>query len=193
MNIYLYGKTTESFECFDAPIKLIHEQADGIFIRTEVKRAFRELDQIQKEMLPEDICMVCSLASLGTNDAQILNRLQWFSDQARLLVLCNMPQTYEYGISQPINRAILQTVIQTLLTQNKEVLLIGKRKPGAGRNKVDFPDNWSQLYEKWENKEISSREFLAMSGLKKATFYNLITEYRTILELNQYYKEKYSV
>ena len=193
MNIYLYGKITESLECFEAPVKLVHEQADGIYIRTEVKRAFRELDQIQKGMLPDDICMVCDLSSLGSNDERITDRLLWFAGHNRLLVLCSMPQTYEYGISQPINRAILQTIVQSLQSRGKKAVPIGKRKPGAGRNRVDFPDDWPQLYEKWERKEISSKEFLALSGLKKATFYNLITEYRALLELNQYYSNKYSV
>jgi len=193
VNIYLYGKITESLECFEAPVRLVHEQADGIYIRTEVKRVFRELDQIQKDMMPDDICMVCDASSLGMNDTQIANRLQWFSDHCQLLVLCSMPQTYEYGISQPINRAILQTIIQSLLMKDKKVVPVGRRKPGAGRSRVDFPDDWPQLYEKWEQKEISSKEFLARSGLKKATFYNLITEYRKIMELNQYYSEKYMV
>ena len=59
-----------------------------------------------------------------------------------------------------------------------------------GRNKIVFPDTWDELYALWERHEISSKEFIEKSGLKKATFYNLLAEYKeTIKEKNKYLKK----
>ena len=52
-----------------------------------------------------------------------------------------------------------------------------------------FPEGWDEMYEEWEKKKISSKTFMEKSGLKKATFYNLLTEYKDILkEQNDYLK-----
>ena len=77
-------------------------------------------------------------------------------------------------------------------TNQKITPIRTSRRAGAGRTKLDFPENWEELYTKWEKKEITSGEFIKQSGLKKASFYNLMTEYRKIIEMNEKYKEKYS-
>lgn len=48
----------------------------------------------------------------------------------------------------------------------------------AGRKKAIYPEGWEELYAEWKRKNITTTEFLRKSGLKKATFYNLLGEYR---------------
>ena len=49
---------------------------------------------------------------------------------------------------------------------------------------ISFPFNWDNLYNQWVEKKISSKEFMKQTGIKKmATFYNLLTEYTKLLEL----------
>ena len=55
----------------------------------------------------------------------------------------------------------------------------------GGRKKIRFPENWEILYEKYAAKEITANDFQKMSGLKRATFYNLLCEYKELLRLNQ--------
>ena len=55
-----------------------------------------------------------------------------------------------------------------------------------------FPDGWDELYEKWEKQEISSKEFMEQSGLKKATFYNMLTEYKAMLKEQNDYLKRYA-
>ena len=66
-------------------------------------------------------------------------------------------------------------------------------KSNSGRKRISFPDNWEDLYGKWVNKEMDSREFLEKSGLKKATFYNMLNEYRIILEENEKFYKQFKV
>ncbi len=85
-----------------------------------------------------------------------------------------------------MNRAVLETVMQATLSGGHNVVSMSQ-KPYVGRHKIEFPKQWDELYEKWENKEISSNDFIDITGLKRATFYNLVTEYRTLKELNEEY------
>lgn len=51
--------------------------------------------------------------------------------------------------------------------------------------KISFPDNWENLYAAWDNGEITAKEFMDKSGLKKGTFYHLVNEYKELLEINK--------
>lgn len=42
----------------------------------------------------------------------------------------------------------------------------------------EFPDGWEDMYEAWEVGIVSSGDFIKWSGIKPATFFNKITEYR---------------
>ena len=48
--------------------------------------------------------------------------------------------------------------------------------------KISFPDNWENLYAAWDNGEITAKEFMDKSGLKKGTFYHLVNEYKELLD-----------
>ena len=38
----------------------------------------------------------------------------------------------------------------------------------------------------WDNGEITAKEFMDKTGLKKGTFYNLVNEYKETLEINKH-------
>lgn len=46
-----------------------------------------------------------------------------------------------------------------------------------GRPLAEYPSNFEEVYNKWKSKDISSKEVIEESGLKKATFYNLCKRY----------------
>lgn len=46
-----------------------------------------------------------------------------------------------------------------------------------GRPIAEYPSNFEEVYNKWKSKDISSKEAIEESGLKKATFYNLCKRY----------------
>lgn len=158
----------------------------------ENKRSFRELDAIKNKCQCNGIVIVGSLSSLGINDNEIAIQLGWFINKPVILVICNIPSTYEYGFSQPMNKAVLSAILQTAIGHSKNIVTIPQdRKSNAGRHKTGFPSNWDDLYNKWTNKEISSKDFIKQTGLKKATFYNLLTEYKEIQQINAEYIKKY--
>ena len=194
-NVYLYAKVTDRMEELDVALQEIMRQQEigNVFISTEPSRSYYKLDKIKKAMTEDDVCVIANLASLGLNEADIATGLEWFINVPRMLIIANFSNSYKWGISQPLNQAILSTLQQALLGKNegRTVIIPEYKKSNAGRKLISFPDNWEELYSKWENKEITSKEFCEQSGLKKATFYNLMTEYREIKEANLNYFKRY--
>lgn len=194
MSIYIYTKTTEDISVFEDIMEVIDKKSQDIFVSVEHKRSFQELDVIMKEMTHEDILIIGSLTSLGINESDIANSLEYFIKNRKYLVISDIESTYEYGVSQPMNKAVLSTVLNSILSNNKNIIKLPRnKKSNAGRNRIEFPDNWEELYERWERDGISSKEFLDKSGLKKATFYNMITEYKEILKANEAFVKKYKL
>ena len=194
--IYLYTKIDEKLSSFDDTISVVRSgvpNSADILFSTENRRCFRELEHIKHSCSPGDIIIISNFESLGMNDVDIKNNLDFFIQNSIKLVIKDIPSTYEYGIGTSTNLAVIRTIFDLMKSTNQKITPIRtSRRAGAGRTKLDFPENWEELYTKWEKKEITSGEFIKQSGLKKASFYNLMTEYRKIIEMNEKYKEKYS-
>lgn len=66
-----------------------------------------------------------------------------------------------------------------LLERQREGILIAKRLGKyKGRKPIPYPENWEEMYQKWEKKEINSTKAREMVGLKKNTFYKLIKKWK---------------
>ena len=192
MKIHSYAKLNESLSLFDDVIDIIKKDTDELYITSENKRSFRELENI-KTIDDDIIYVISSLHSLGLNDADIATQLTWFIDNSVKLVIGEISSTYEFGVSQPMNKAILSTILQSILSGNKNIVTVTFKRANSGRLKLPFPDNWDELYYKWTKNEISSKEFMTLSGLKKATFYNFLAEYKEIQSINEQYLKRYKV
>jgi hypothetical protein len=47
-----------------------------------------------------------------------------------------------------------------------------------GRKSIDYPNGWEQLFAQWEAGNITATAFMRKTGLKRGTFYHLVSEYR---------------
>ena len=47
-----------------------------------------------------------------------------------------------------------------------------------GRSRIEPPDNFPEIVDALENKEITAKEAIRQSGLAEATFYRRLREYR---------------
>ncbi|SHF05476.1 hypothetical protein [Schwartzia succinivorans] len=191
-NIYIYAKQKDNIEELKYVLLNIDafHRCDNVYISQEPRRSFTELEKIKEVIKENDVCIITNPASLGLNEAEIVKQIEWFIQKPRILLIYDFSATYSWGIYQPMNQAILQTIQQSVLIQSGKhiVKMPENRKSNAGRSRVDFPENWEELYDEWERKIITSKEFLEKSGLKRATFYNMITEYREIKEeKNKFY------
>lgn len=166
-----------------------------LYFNSENPATFQELEAL-KEQLTEDDCLIVSqLSSLGENKSDVLNQLDWFIRKPRRLLVSNLPTTYQYGIEPSTNQAVLATLSQSILSQSSNVLALSsyESRRSRGRPKIPFPDNWERLYRGWKDKRISSQDFLTQSGLKKATFYNMLADYEGILKDEKDFCKKYKI
>lgn len=194
-NIYLYAKQEDRIEELQYVLQDIgvFYKHNEIYISREPRRSFGELEKIKEAMQENDVCIITNPASLGLNETEVVAQLDWFIQKPRILLIYDFKTTYQWGVSEPLNQAILQTIQQSVLMQagKRVVKMPENRKSNAGRSRIEIPENWAELYEQWENQKITSKEFLQKSGLKRATFYNLITEYRQMKEENDRFYETY--
>lgn len=193
MAIYIYYKKTENINIFSDLISMFKKENQDMYVTIEHKRNFSKLDNIKSNMNLEDILLVSSLSSLGVSNIDIANQLYYFIKSKKCLVIVEAESTYKFGISQPTNQAVLNTILNSTISSSKLIEMVKHSKSNAGRNKMEFPDNWEKLYDDWERKKITSKEFMDKSGLKKATFYNMITEYRELLKANEEFLKKYKI
>ena len=192
VSIFLYVKFNEDIRDFDQSVSSLLENGADLVVITENRRSFRELTKLTRQCSREDIIVVHSLESLGLNDAERVAQLDFFVQNDKKLVICTCPSTFEYGVSQPMNKATLSTISRMIISDGGKIFEFPvNRRSNSGRQKLDYPDNWEELYELWSNEKISSKEFLQRSGLKKATFYNMITEYRNGLDNIEEYIHRY--
>lgn len=194
MELCIYHKTIEDISAFDKIMDLYVSIAENIQIISENRKVYRALEQLLREVNAlNTVVVVSDMSSLGLTTEDILNRLNWFISHNVCLFICKYSATYEYGMSQPVNKAVLTTLVQSMLNTNKNIVEIPRNKrTNSGRSKIAFPDDWDEMYEKWEKKQISSKEFIEQSGLKKATFYNLLTEYKAMIQEQNDYLERYA-
>ena len=74
--------------------------------------------------------------------------------------------------------AINQFERENLLERQREGIAIAKAKGKyKGRKKIEYPNNWEEIYEKYKYREMTGTQAMELLGLKRNTFYSLKKEY----------------
>ena len=77
--------------------------------------------------------------------------------------------------------AISEFERQCLLERQAEGIALAKeRGKYKGRKQIDFPANWTEIFEQYHNRDITAKEAMKLLGLKRNTFYNLIKRYNDV-------------
>lgn len=143
---------------------------------------------LKNAMLREgDTLVITSLDRLSRNKKDIANELKYFKDNnIRLKVLdlpttmTDVPQGQEWVIEMVNN--ILIEVLGTIAEQERATIhkrqaegIESAKKAGKhlGRPITIKPENWEEVIKLWENGNISAKEAMNRTGVKKSTFYKL--------------------
>jgi DNA invertase Pin-like site-specific DNA recombinase len=74
--------------------------------------------------------------------------------------------------------AIYEFERENTLERQREGIAIDKSEGKyKGRKKIDYPENWQEVYQQWKSREITGNEAMIKLNLKRNTFYKLIKEY----------------
>lgn len=143
---------------------------------------------LKNAMLREgDTLVITSLDRLSRNKKDIANELKYFKDNnIRLKVLdlpttmTDVPQGQEWAIEMVNN--ILIEVLGTIAEQERATIhkrqaegIASAKQAGKhlGRPVTIKPENWEEVIKLWENGNISAKEAMNRTGVKKSTFYKL--------------------
>lgn len=182
-NIYCYNQSEEKEDVYfvDEIFELIRTRKNTKEITLikvfENRRSSRELLKIIKESNSNDYMLFNSVKNLILNDIDFKKSLELLISKGNIVIFKDSNVPIEKQIQKEFNKTFLLGVYYSILKlppKNNNFI----NKPSLGRPLIQYPDNWEENYMLWKNKKIPSKEFLNRVGLKKATFYNLLTEYR---------------
>lgn len=137
-----------------------------------------------------DTLYIMSLDRLSRNKEDIKGELQWFRDHEIRLKVLDLPTTL---IDVPQGQAWIMEMVTNILIEvlasiaEQERLTIRKRqregidaakKKGKhlGRPRVNAPDNMDVVLGEWKKGQISAKEAMRLTGLKRSSFYKLTRE-----------------
>lgn len=126
------------------------------------------------------LLILSSISIIGINKHEVVDELRWLYNKHIPTVVANLPATWVWGdlaASELVLRVLIDVYSSDKFTSDDKKVEITV-STSIGTKKVAFPENWEELYNKWSSGAITSKEFIAQSGLKKGTFFYLMNEYR---------------
>lgn len=147
-------------------LKRCLRQGDTLIIK-ELDRLARNMRQIKEEW--QDL--VRNGINIIVIDTPIINTVNKTDIEKALI--SNITFELLTYISEKERRKIKQ--------RQAEGIAIAKAKgKHLGRPRAKYPDNWKEIYTRWQKGEIKAVEAMDLLELKKSTFYKLVKKYKEI-------------
>lgn len=164
--------------------KIPDKQCDTCIVYQDTARDHLAYQKLKQEIAgKEGFLLLNNLRSLGGTKESISAELQWIKNQSFCLIIADCPESHCYTPHD--NHLVIGGMIDALASF-ADVKLVERSVNKGGRPMVKYPKGWEQLYEQWQNGEITATEFMKRAGLKKGTFYHLAVEYKeTIASIRQ--------
>ncbi|HRC81771.1 MAG TPA: recombinase family protein [Sedimentibacter sp.] len=148
--------------------------------------------KLLKKVLREgDLLVVESIDRLGRNYREILEEWKCITQKLKVdIKVLDMPlldtSLHKDLLGEFISNLILQVLayvaeqerLNIKKRQAEGIAAAKKRGKHLGRPKVEIPENFKEVYEKWNNKEITARAAMKELNLKPTTFYNMVKNYK---------------
>ena len=134
-----------------------------------------------------DTLVIKSLDRLSRNKTDIKSELQYFKDNGIRLKVIDLPTTMmelpegQEWVFEMVNNILIE-VLGTIAEQERttirqrqaEGIAAAKAKgKKLGRPAVAVPENWDDVYASWKNGEITAKEAMKRTGLKRTSFYKI--------------------
>lgn len=170
----------------DIPDKniFLDKQSGKDFNRTQYQRMVRKMKK-------EDLLYIKSIDRLGRNYEEILEQWRILTKEKGVdIVVLDMPLldtrrgkdlmgTFLSDIVLQVLSFVAENERKNIRQRQAEGILAAKaRGVQFGRPKVKIPNNFCEIVEAWERKEISIQEAIKKCGVSESTFYRRLREYR---------------
>lgn len=186
--IYVYMKKGEDMGLINLLLeKASHGREPYYDLYTDSDRDYIAFNQLKRDIEKEKgLLIISSINNIGSNKKEVFDELTWLKNHHIETVFADYPATqiFDNPMTNELALSVILDVYASLLN-NKTFDIRSTVAATTGRKKISFPDNWESLYAAWDNGEITAKEFIDKSGLKKGTFYHLVNEYKELLEINK--------
>ena len=142
-----------------------------------------------------DTLYLMSLDRLGRNKIEVKQELENLRATGVNIRILDIPTTLmdfgqygdmQRGIMEMVNNILIEVLStmaeserRTIRKRQAEGIAAAKaRGKHLGRPKLDFPDNWIAVYQRWQNKEITAVAAMQELDIKKTSFYKLVRLYQ---------------
>lgn len=137
-----------------------------------------------------DTLVIKSLDRLSRSKTDIKNELQYFKDSGIRLKVLDLPTTLmDYPAGQEwvfdmVNNILIEVLGAiaeqeriTIHQRQAEGIAAAKAKgKRLGRPQAVKPDDWEQVTARWKAGEITAVEAMRQTGVKRSTFYKLVSQ-----------------
>ena len=150
----------------------------------------REQYNALKHILREnDVLVIKSIDRLGRNYNMIIDEWKDITKNIKAdIVVLDMPLLDTRNNKDLLGTFISDLILQILsyVAEQERTFIKQRQKEGIaaaknnnvkfGRPKIEKPQNFDIVVNKWKNNEIKTKEAIEILGLKPNTFYNLVKE-----------------
>ena len=166
---------------------------DNIFVDKQSGKDFDRpaYNSLLRRLKAGDLLCIQSIDRLGRDYTQIIKNWRHITDEKRAdISVLDMPLLDTRSGKDLIGNLISDIVLSLLsyVAQNERESILKRQAEGIaaakargvhlGRPIKVLPDNFTKVVKQWECGEISLKEALEETGLKQATFYNRLREFR---------------
>ena len=134
-----------------------------------------------------DLVYIKSIDRLGRNYQDVVDQWQYLTRVKKVdIVVIEMPLLDTRRGKDLMGTFLSDIVLQVLSfvaenersnirsRQREEIEAAKKRGVKFGRPAIPLPDNFMEIYKKWEAREITSYEAAVLCGFSRTTFYNRV-------------------
>lgn len=168
-------------------------QIDKVVVDTlKVRNKREKLHKLINNLEEKDIIVATSFEELADNSKEFLSVVTTLKDKK--VDLISIKENFNTTI--PRNKEMLD-IFESLNALDKKYG-IKQRRDGInsmkvnyegkkvsnrtgntiGRPSKDYPSNFFEVIEQWDNKLINAKKAMELTGLKRTTFYKLVKRYR---------------
>ncbi len=193
MNTYGYARVSSMDQNEERQIialKNAHIPVKNIFVDKDFNRP--KYKELIKKLKKGDILYVLSIDRLGRNYEEIQKQWRTLTKEIGIdICVLDMPLLDTRRGKDLMGTFIADLVLQILcfVAQNERENIRKRQAEGIaaakekgikfGRPLKKVPDNFGEIVQKWENKNMNFEEVLKQCDMSQATFYRRLREYRT--------------
>jgi DNA invertase Pin-like site-specific DNA recombinase len=150
-----------------------------------------QYQKLLQKMKKDDLLYIKSIDRLGRNYEEILEQWRILTKEKRIdVVVLDMPLLDTRRGKDLMGTFLADIVLQILsfVAENERANIRQRQAEGIaaakargvkmGRPVKTLPDNFTELIESWQRKEISLQEVLVQCNISQATFYRRLMKYR---------------